>query len=127
MAMNKTEKAEFEAFKRERDMARSLRWPEYSKPERMTAAEIKMEMAATGENVARGWFENSYSQLVSRGCSNGVSHNPNGDKTSSQNAGVMYRYKSEALRVMRLKMTEQFAKDLAKVDAQIAAADLEEL
>lgn len=126
MAMNKAERAEFEALKLERDMARALRWPEYSKPTRMTEAEIRMEMASSGSSVARGWFENAYSHRVSFGCSNGVNHNTDGAQISSQNMGVMYRHKSEALRVMRLKMTEKFAKALADVDSQIAAADAEE-
>lgn len=122
MAMNKSEKAEFDAFKLERDMARSLRWPEYTKPVRMTDAEIKMEMARSGANVARGWFQNAYRHAVTYGCSNGVSHNTDGEKTTSQNSGYMFRYKSEALRAMRIEMTLDYAKKLAGVDASIAKA-----
>jgi len=124
MAMNKSEKAEFEAFKLERDMARSLRWPEYRKPSTMTDAEIQMEKRGGGgfNDVARGWFCNAYSGSVTYGCSNGVNHNRDGDRTTTQGTGKMYRYKSEALRAMRIEMTIDYAKKLAAVDWFISEA-----
>lgn len=118
MAMNKSERLEFETLLKERDMARALRWPEYQKPLRLTVH--------PGSSV-RGWFQNSYSKSVTLGHSNGVVHNPvGGTGTNTQGHGVMYRLQSEALQAMRIELTERYAKELADVDARIEAAQRSE-
>lgn len=126
MAMNKSEKAEFDRLKIERDMARSLRWPHYPKPEPMTLAEINMETKGVFSAVARGWFHNSYGGRITYGCSNGINHNREGDKTTTQQMGVMFRWKSDALKMMRHEMTEKYAKELADIDRRIDEALAEE-
>ncbi|RWE46801.1 MAG: hypothetical protein EOS79_11465 [Mesorhizobium sp.] len=131
MAMNKTEQAAFEKLRNDLALARAMRWPSYPKPAPMSRAEIEANLIDGGERwgssqkVARGWYQNAYSKRVTYGCSTVVSHNIEGDTTSSQNMGVMYAIKADALRAMRLEMTEKFARDLAGVDRQIEEAESE--
>lgn len=127
MAMNKSEKAKFDRLQIERDMARSLRWPHYPKPEPITKAEIDVETKGHFNSVMRGWFHNSYEEArVTYGCSNGINHNRDGDKTNAQTMGVMFRWKSDALKMMRHEMTEKYAKELADIDRRIDEALAEE-
>lgn len=129
MAMTKKEQAEMERLRFDLALARAMRWPSYPKPASMTVAEIKDSLVDGGvqygspQKVARGWFTNAYSQRLTYGCSNGISHNNDGDKTTTQNMGQMYRTKADAARAMRFEMTEDFAKKLAAVDRIISEED----
>lgn len=129
MAMTKAEKAEMDRLRNDLALARAMRWPSYAKPARMTYDQIRDNLVDGGvkwgsrQKVARGWFQNAYSQRVSYGCSDGTFHSQGGDTTSSQNMGEMWATKADALRAMRLEMTEDFAKKLAAVDRQIEEAE----
>lgn len=128
MALTKAEKERLERTEKALAMARSMRWPEYPMPHSMTGDEIRAALVNGGlkygqpERVARGWFQNSHSKRVTYGCSNGVSHNTEGDATSTQQAGQMFAAKIDALKAMRIEITERYADDLAKLDALIAEA-----
>ena len=129
MAMTKKEQAEMQRLRDDLALARAMRWPDYPKPAPMTHAEINANLVEGGERfgrrqmVARGWYQNSYSGRVTYGCSTTIHHSSEGDTTTSQHMGVMYRTKAAALMAMRLEMTEKFAKELAKVDRLIAEAE----
>lgn len=128
MAMTKTEKERMDRLEKAVALARSMRWPEYPEPAPMTQEEKKAALVDGGtrygqiQRVARGWFHNSHSKTVTYGCSDGIGHSPTGDTTSSQGAGLMFATKVDALRAMRLEMTERYAEELAKVDAEIQDA-----
>lgn len=124
MAMTKAEKAEMDRLREARDMARALRWPEYAEPEPISREEVRSFVGNgySDTKVMKGWFSNRHSEVPTLGCSNGINHNPTGtERTTSQEPGVMYRTKLDALRVIRLAKTVQFARKLAELDAAIAA------
>jgi hypothetical protein len=122
MAMTKKEQEEMRLLREARDMARALRWPDYSMPSAMTREEIEAAKAPGGmrfsqlQMVARGWFANAFSGQVTYGCSDGVHHSASGDTTTTQQMGRMYRTKKEALRVVRIERTIQYAAALAALD-----------
>lgn len=131
MAMTKAEKAEMERLRADLALARAMRWPDYPKPASMTRDEILANLVEGKDEfgrpskVARGWFINSYlggwgGFTPSYGCSNGYSHNSNGERTTTQQMGVMYATKADALRAVRHELTEKMATILANVDRQIA-------
>jgi hypothetical protein len=125
MAMTKKEQEEMALLREARDMARAMRWPEYPCPARMTAAEINAAKVPGGvkhgsqQMVARGWF--FWGTRVTYGCSDGIHHAVEGDVTTSQNAGRMFRTKLDALRAMRIERTIEVARELARIDAMIEA------
>lgn len=131
MAMTKAEQKRMADLEDALRRARAMRWPEYNMPAPMTEADIKANLVEGGiryqgrepQQVARGYFANSYNGRVSYGCSNGTSHNADGDVTSTQNMGVMYATKADAWRAVRYQMTERFSAQLAKVDQEIADAE----
>lgn len=131
MAMTKAEKAEVDRLREDLALARAMRWPSYPKPAPMTRAEIDANKVDGGirygqpQRVARGWFPNAYDQRVTYGCSDGIHHDRGGNTTSSQQMGVMYAAKADALRAIRIEMTLAFAKKLAAVDQQIDEAEAE--
>ena len=131
MAMNKFERAELKRLWADLALARAMRWPSYVKPSPVTPEWIKANLVDGGirygspQKVARGWFYNAYLGTHSEpdatyGCSNGISHNRDGDTITTQNMGRMYETKLEALQALRLDLTEQCAKLLASVDSKIA-------
>lgn len=135
MAMTKAEKAELERLRADLALARALRWPDYPRNAPMTQDDIKANLVEGSvyyskrrQMVARGWFYNAYlggygNPTVTYGCSDGINHSREGDTTTSQQAGVMYRTKSEALQNLRLDLTEKCANILADVDRQLAECD----
>lgn len=128
--MTKKERELVEQLMAERDMARALRWPDYAMPTPMSEAEIRSRLTVGGlkygvpERVAIGWFKN-YNK-VTQGCSNGISHNSNGDTANAQGAGHMYRSKVQALQALRHTVTAEYARHLASIDADIETARGEE-
>ncbi len=123
MAMTKAEAARVETLELGIRLAKAMRWPEYNSPAPMTKAEIEAAKPSQAYGaVARGWFANSYGEgHVTYGCSSGTLHNIDGDKTNSQTMGSMYSCEIDAWRSIRLDLTEQYAKRLARVDEKIAA------
>jgi len=132
--MNKKEQAEMQKMRDDLALARAMRWPDYPKPAPMSRDEIKAKLVEGGiqfgrrQMVARGWFYNAYlgwysAPRATYGCSDGLNHNSEGDTTSTQNVGRLFVTQSDALRALRLDLTEQCARVLAAVDRQIADAD----
>lgn len=128
MAMTKAEQARMAELEEALRMARAMRWPGYPAPAPMTQADIKANLVEGGikwnqpQMVARGWFAHTGSNPgVSYGCSDGTNHNSDGSTTSTQQMGRMFFTEREAWRMVRVSLTEKFAKELARVDAQIAA------
>lgn len=121
--MTKTEKAYVETLELGIKMAKALRWPEYNHPAPMTRAEIEAAKPSPDFSaVARGWFANPFGEgRVTYGCSSGSLHSTEGEKTNSQTMGVMYVTELDALKSIRLVLTERYAKHLAKLDERIAA------
>ena len=74
------------------------------------------------QQVARGWFMNPHSLMVTYGCSDGSTHSTEGDITSTQRMGRMYRTEIEALRAMRHEVVDRVSRELAKIDARIDRA-----
>lgn len=129
MAMTKAEKAEMENLRAARDMARALSWPGYAMPFIMTQEEIdaapKVTMKGGGypgeRQVSVGWFMNPHSRQVSKGWSSESTHCTSMHPSGSQGSGKMYPTRLAALRAMRIELTEMVAKQLAAIDALIAA------
>jgi len=100
----------------------ALRWPTYDKPEpRDMHSEIKA-LPAGSDRLITGWSSHSYALefKIAKGCSNGTFHSSDcPTKTSSQNAGVFYHTKLDALKVARWNMSNQFASALARIDKLI--------
>lgn len=122
--MTKKEQAAMDALRGELARAKALCFPQYPKPEPLTADDLRpVDKNAGGVVVA--WHQNNYECRfeVRQGCSNGVFHSTWGtDKTTSQGAGTFYRTKLEALQVARHEMTERYADTLARIDAAIEDA-----
>jgi hypothetical protein len=127
--MTKAEQKRMDALDEALALARSMRWPEYNMPASMTEAEIKANLVDGGikynspEKVARGYFANSYTGRVTYGCSNGIHHSDEGDRTTTQHMGRMYASEADAWRAVRYEMTLRFAKELARVDLKISETD----
>lgn len=131
MSMNKAEKAEMAALRDALALSRAMKFPDYAVPNAMSTAEI-MEARGGWSGVVRGWFYvaslggiGGYSNTVTYGCSNGISHNRTGDKTTTQGGGRMYRTKLDALQALRHDLTKEAAKELAHVDAMLMEAATE--
>lgn len=133
MTMNKTERATFDAAVAALESARSMRWPEYDRPQPMTGLEIEAGLSSDetpGRRVCRGWFMNDYAEgSISYGASTGHSHcrefhtEAHRYNGFSQGMGAMYRTKKEALRALRYIMTEKYAAQLAVIDRKLRAHD----
>lgn len=125
MAMTKAERERMEQLEKAVALARSMRWPEYGSPAPMTVEEKRANFVdggmkyGTPQKVAFGYFQNSHSIRVTRGCSDGYHHNIEGDATSSQGGGVMYANEADAWKAMRVELTLRFAEVLARVDEKI--------
>lgn len=122
MAMNKTERKQLEDALMDRDMARALRWPEYGKPEMVHANDygeivtgfIINSRCATDGNVGRG---------VEPGWTTSGSHGYGALRPGRgiQNGRPLFTTRLDALKGLRLELTEMFARKLAEVDRLIAA------
>lgn len=114
---------EFRKSEEVRRLALALRWPIGEKPKPFTYAEINSQLAGKHySEVVQGWFPHQYNGnfRVELGCSTGTFHSrSNPKKTDSQNGGVMYRTRLDALLVCRHEATLEAAKFLAKIDAEI--------
>lgn len=124
MSMTKAEKEAFDRMQTDLRLARALRWPIGPTPKPMTVDEIKAEChhasSAYGE-VAIGWFMNAYSMRVTRGCSNGYTHNVEGTScTTSQGPGAMYRTEADAWVAMLHIKVRDYARDLAQIEFHIS-------
>jgi hypothetical protein len=72
--------------------------------------------------MTTGWTFNAYSQRVEVACSSAASHSVGRtDKTTTQQPLALYSTRERALRALRVALEREFAAELAKIDAQIAA------
>lgn len=130
MSMTKAEKAVLEGLRHRV----SMRWPDYAMPRPMTREDIEAapkvkvlthdgSLRHGPEDVAEGWYFNSYGARVTKGYSTTIKHCSNAQYSVSwsRDMGVMYRTELEALMAMRLEITAEVAKRLAAVDALIEA------
>lgn len=120
MAMTKAEQARVAALETDLAMARAMAWPSYRCPSPMTEQDIAVLMKSANGAPARGWFANPYNGRVTFGCSTLTSHNPEGDKTTTQKMGRMYVTELTAYEVLRHEVTRRVANDLARIDHKIA-------
>ena len=126
MAMNKTEQKRVADLERDIAWLKALSWPHYAMPASMTYDEIKANLVEGGlrhgrpQMVAKGFAANAYQDgRVSPICSNGVNHG-HGDTTTTQGMGRLFANEADAWRVLRLELTERYASNLARIDAEIA-------
>ena len=117
MAMTKKEQAEMAALKRQLEYAVAVHFtdpvlPDIPCPERSDGKRVLTE----------GWTFNEYGRRVEQACSCGWYHGTGMYlKTSVQGPLGLYSSKELALRAMRQKLEQQFAKVLAPLDQQISA------
>lgn len=129
MAMNKTEAAAFKAMENARDMARALRWPTYAEPtpvDKDTIYSLAQHREHGGRKALQGWSASTYRdegrayKVWSTGTA--CTSDPN-SQSWSQGPGVIYLTQREALQAVRFAKTIEYAADLARLDALIAALD----
>lgn len=121
MAMNKKEKAAYEEALQELAIARALRWSDQPVPE------PDVPPPKGYSDLSRGWRATDYferygsQEYACKACSSSCNHGVGWEKTSSQNPISLYSTKLLALRRSRANAERQFAKVLAKIDAEILA------
>lgn len=127
MSMNKTEQAHMATLEHALRLARALHWPTYAEPAPMTREEIEAAKVPGGcrrytsepQRVALGWFGGTYDGgNVRNGCSDGINHG-DGNTTTTQGMGRLFRTEAEAWRFVRMELTRQYAERLAKIDAKL--------
>ncbi|MDW7555342.1 hypothetical protein D9623_33445 (plasmid) [Azospirillum brasilense] len=127
MAMTKAEKAEMEALREARDLARALRWPEYAEPAMIPPPDfsgshtsgwlfntyrLTAQLGGMGDAVYRAWSEST---------THGDGQSPIPHRSATQGGVHLFATRLDALKALRLAVTEEFARKLARVDAEIAA------
>ena len=124
MAMNKKEKAAFDAAIKEARLLAALRFTQPVDRDVNPPAGWKSE-------YSEGWDFNTHNMLTWFGWSSSVSHGTgpapkDGERyrSGSQNARRMFSSELLALRAMRHTMELEFAEKLRKVDERIAAASI---
>lgn len=121
--MNKKEQAEFDALKADLAAARALRWPDYEEPAKL--------LPPQNDGHVQGWNYNAYLMRDHGNPANAVfqawsESNRHGhgvykkDQIASQKGVALYPTRADALRALRLRITEEYARTLASVDALIA-------
>lgn len=119
MAMNKKEKAEFEAAKKEALVNRALRWSDVVSRDVAPPAGGALERAI-------GYDFNEYSVETFRAWTSCVSHGKGHPEkgqwlSGSQRPRSLYSSPLLALKAMRNAVEMESAEKLARIDAQIAA------
>ena len=92
-------------------------WPQFERP---TPLDIEAEIYRDGgPRLVVGWFA-TLTGTVRQGCSDMHSHSVSRtDKTDTQQMGVMYATKLDALKVARWNLAEKMAEELARLDREI--------
>ena len=118
MAMNKIDKAEMQKL-RERF---ALRFSDRAEPEKIDVGSV-----AQFGKLTVAWRFNKYSREVGQGCFNSVNHSTHSTvKTDRQTCGgPWYATKADALIAMRLRVQDDFATMLEKIDSEIDRAKAE--
>lgn len=124
MVMNKKEQSAFAEMEQSLAEARALRWVEPVYPD---------VPIPTGDRITTGWLFNAHSrkitQVWSGTCRHGDGPGPTTDPSArtSQNGVALFSTKARALQAMRFQLTQQYAQQLAGIDAQIAEAQQDPL
>jgi hypothetical protein len=122
MAMTKKEQAAFADLECQSREWFALRWRDFlGQP---TSIDVGQEIKQHGWGfLLRAWTFCTHTKEVFEGCTDGNSHAvKRTDRVTSQGMyGPWYRTKREALMALRLAVQEEFAKELAKIDAAIEA------
>jgi hypothetical protein len=88
----------------------ALVYPTEPKPERM-----KWPEGRSWNDLEVGWWINSHSTKIGKGCFNGGSHSIRSTiKTDRQRPGEFYTTKEEALLALRWEVIERFQKEMAE-------------
>lgn len=126
MAMTKKEHAEMDALREARDLARAMRWPEYPDPARLPVPTGHGEFT-TGWDINAHCLRDPWRNVADAAypawtgvVSHGRGHDHPG-KNGSQQPKRLYATHRDALLGLRLVVTEEFARALAKIDAAITA------
>jgi hypothetical protein len=114
MAMNKKEKAEFDAVILKAETLAALRWTEKVEPD--------LPIPEWNKSTS-GWKFNSYSKSVSKMWSEGGSHGSGDGRRAgycaSQQGIRLYSTKALALKAMRYEVELAAARDLLRIDKMI--------
>lgn len=134
MAMTKKEQAEMDRLRDARDFARALRWPEYAEPTKIPVpdgpfgfhtqgwdfrVQRAVEMAGRPHRSADDLVIEAWSESNAHGMGQ---HITGFGRSASQGGIELYETRADALRALRLDVTERFARVLATIDAEIAKA-----
>lgn len=122
MAMNKREQAEMEALKQELAEAKALRFTEDVQPD------VLPPYSGFGglDELRRGWRGQYVAIRVDAGpvikaCTSSISNGTGWERASSQHPRELYSTRVLALRALRRDLENACAKELARLDAEIAA------
>lgn len=120
MPMTRAEKAQMEALR----IRAAFSWPP-PPPPRLSAEEIGSLVNNSAEKLAVLWTYNAYSTEVTQGCTNGIHHCRTGtDRITTQSAGgPWFHTKADAIRALRSEKAAEFAKQLARLEQQLAEAE----
>ena len=124
MAMSKAERKALEDALLERDMARALRWPEYEKPEMIPPPSASGEPTSGFLIIPSRSMTGSAGAGVVKAWSDSMMHGFDSDKPNrsfgTQGSSPLFATRKGALKVLRMELTETFAKKLAELDRLIS-------
>lgn len=118
MAMNKQEKAELEALKKELLLNAALRWTE----------KVETDVPIPTHDVSFGTLSKGFLHVAAMGdsprvelaCSSTINHSTGrNDKTTTQGARRLYSTRLLALKALRNEVEQHCAKKLAEIDKDI--------
>jgi hypothetical protein len=114
MALNKAEKALFEAL----NVELALRWPTFDEPTPLDHQEIKTWIETQRCRIRQAWTFNTHTGEISLGCTSGYAHDRrNPDRTSTQGGGgPWYDTREQARRGLRWAVCRSFAQKLYQLD-----------
>jgi len=122
MAMNKKEREQLDATIREAQVNKALRWSDYEVEPDLSPPPYSY---APEEKITNGWSFNAHNGRVYQTWSESSSHGDGwrvvGEKNTygSQRGISQYSTKEKALKALRVKLENNFAKALADVDILI--------
>ena len=130
--------AEFTAQAKKHELQLALCWPSQPEPEPYTKEEIQRAIEVRRQSelapknpatVLEGWFTNGSSNfinsMVTKGCSNGHSHNRSQTSSgfsNSQGCGRMYKTAADAFLAARWEICHEVAKRLVQLDRKAKGA-----
>jgi hypothetical protein len=120
MAMNKAEKEQFELLELQNRRLRAMNWPSYAAPQKIEVfcsetfcfilgVERVMPVVSNGDRMRHQRCDGKLDPIGVRA-----------------NGGCFYSTELDALKALRIQMTQGFAEKLAAVDEQIERMEIEE-